>query len=94
MRAHKEEIFGPVLACVRLKDFAEALQLEWITGINDPLILVVREGLEPAARSCVISKLLIYISHLPPAIPSNPRIRHSIWHWNSPSTTRVAASAL
>ncbi|MEN9537898.1 MAG: hypothetical protein RLZZ126_133 [Pseudomonadota bacterium] len=30
MRIYKEEIFGPVLACVRVKDFAEALQL-----IND-----------------------------------------------------------
>src|SRR5574343_1744270 len=27
MRIYKEEIFGPVLACVRVKDFAEALQL-------------------------------------------------------------------
>jgi malonate-semialdehyde dehydrogenase (acetylating)/methylmalonate-semialdehyde dehydrogenase len=27
MRIYKEEIFGPVLACVRAKDFAEALQL-------------------------------------------------------------------
>lgn len=30
MRIYKEEIFGPVLACVRVKDFAEAVQL-----IND-----------------------------------------------------------
>ena len=30
MRIYKEEIFGPVLACVRAKDFAEAVQL-----IND-----------------------------------------------------------
>jgi len=30
MRIYKEEIFGPVLACVRAKDFGEALQL-----IND-----------------------------------------------------------
>ena len=30
MRIYKEEIFGPVLACVRVKDFAEALQI-----IND-----------------------------------------------------------
>jgi malonate-semialdehyde dehydrogenase (acetylating) / methylmalonate-semialdehyde dehydrogenase len=27
MRIYKEEIFGPVLACVRVKDFAEALKL-------------------------------------------------------------------
>jgi malonate-semialdehyde dehydrogenase (acetylating)/methylmalonate-semialdehyde dehydrogenase len=27
MRIYKEEIFGPVLACVRAKDFAEAVQL-------------------------------------------------------------------
>jgi malonate-semialdehyde dehydrogenase (acetylating)/methylmalonate-semialdehyde dehydrogenase len=27
MRIYQEEIFGPVLACVRAKDFAEALQL-------------------------------------------------------------------
>ena len=27
MRIYKEEIFGPVLVCVRVKDFAEALQL-------------------------------------------------------------------
>ncbi len=27
MRIYKEEIFGPVLACVRVKDFAEAVQL-------------------------------------------------------------------
>jgi len=27
MRLYKEEIFGPVLACVRAKDFAEAVQL-------------------------------------------------------------------
>jgi len=27
MRIYQEEIFGPVLACVRVKDFAEALQL-------------------------------------------------------------------
>ena len=27
MRIYKEEIFGPVLACVRVKDFAEGLQL-------------------------------------------------------------------
>jgi malonate-semialdehyde dehydrogenase (acetylating) / methylmalonate-semialdehyde dehydrogenase len=27
MRIYKEEIFGPVLSCVRVKDFAEALQL-------------------------------------------------------------------
>ena len=30
MRIYKEEIFGPVLACVRVKDFAEAVQI-----IND-----------------------------------------------------------
>ncbi|NBA98246.1 CoA-acylating methylmalonate-semialdehyde dehydrogenase [Pseudomonas sp. R5(2019)] len=30
MRIYKEEIFGPVLACIRVKDFAEAVQL-----IND-----------------------------------------------------------
>jgi malonate-semialdehyde dehydrogenase (acetylating) / methylmalonate-semialdehyde dehydrogenase len=30
MRIYKEEIFGPVLSCVRAKDFAEAVQL-----IND-----------------------------------------------------------
>jgi malonate-semialdehyde dehydrogenase (acetylating)/methylmalonate-semialdehyde dehydrogenase len=30
MRIYKEEIFGPVLACVRVKDFSEAVQL-----IND-----------------------------------------------------------
>ena len=27
MRIYKEEIFGPVLACVRVKDFAQAVQL-------------------------------------------------------------------
>lgn len=27
MRIYQEEIFGPVLACVRARDFAEALQL-------------------------------------------------------------------
>jgi malonate-semialdehyde dehydrogenase (acetylating)/methylmalonate-semialdehyde dehydrogenase len=27
MRIYREEIFGPVLACVRVKDFAEALEL-------------------------------------------------------------------
>jgi malonate-semialdehyde dehydrogenase (acetylating)/methylmalonate-semialdehyde dehydrogenase len=27
MRIYKEEIFGPVLACMRAKDFAEAVQL-------------------------------------------------------------------
>jgi malonate-semialdehyde dehydrogenase (acetylating)/methylmalonate-semialdehyde dehydrogenase len=27
MRIYKEEIFGPVLACVRVKDFAEAVEL-------------------------------------------------------------------
>lgn len=27
MRLYKEEIFGPVLACVRVKDFGEALEL-------------------------------------------------------------------
>jgi malonate-semialdehyde dehydrogenase (acetylating) / methylmalonate-semialdehyde dehydrogenase len=27
MSLYREEIFGPVLACVRVKDFAEAVQL-------------------------------------------------------------------
>jgi malonate-semialdehyde dehydrogenase (acetylating)/methylmalonate-semialdehyde dehydrogenase len=27
MRIYKEEVFGPVLACVRVRDFSEALQL-------------------------------------------------------------------
>jgi len=26
MRIYKEEIFGPVLACVRVKDFTEAVE--------------------------------------------------------------------
>jgi hypothetical protein len=53
------------------------------------ILLVVREGLEPDARSCVINKLLIYITHLSPGVSSNPRIWHSIWHWPSVSQVKT-----
>jgi hypothetical protein len=44
----------------------------------DPLIVVVREGLEPATSPDGISKLLNYIAHLSLKSPPDPRI----WHWS------------
>lgn len=41
---------------------------------------MAREGLEPVEDANEISNLLIFIAHLSPEIPSNPRIWHSIWH--------------
>ena len=44
--------------------------------------MVEREGLEPAEGMRKISNLLTVLEFLPPPLPSNPRIWHSIWHWN------------
>jgi hypothetical protein len=50
---------------------------------SKPLFLMVeREGLEPAGRMRRISNLLTLLEFLSPPLPSNPRIWHSIWHWN------------
>jgi hypothetical protein len=49
---------------------------------NILILMVEREGLEPAGRMMRISKLLTLLEYVPPPPPSNPRIWHSIWHWN------------
>ena len=52
-------------------------------SVRTRFLLVVREGLDPAESPSGISNLLIYIAHLSPEIPVNPRIWHSIWHWSN-----------
>ncbi|RUE88583.1 CoA-acylating methylmalonate-semialdehyde dehydrogenase [Pseudomonas aeruginosa] len=44
MRIYKEEIFGPVLACIRVKDFAEALQLINDHEFGNGVSLYTRDG--------------------------------------------------
>ena len=44
MRIYKEEIFGPVLACVRAKDFAEALQMVNDHEFGNGCSLFTRDG--------------------------------------------------
>lgn len=44
MRIYKEEIFGPVLACLRVKDFAEAVQLINDHEFGNGVSLYTRDG--------------------------------------------------
>jgi malonate-semialdehyde dehydrogenase (acetylating) / methylmalonate-semialdehyde dehydrogenase len=44
MRIYKEEIFGPVLACVRAKDFGEALQMVNDHEFGNGCSLFTRDG--------------------------------------------------
>jgi len=44
MRIYKEEIFGPVLACVRVKDFAEAVQLVNAHEFGNGVACYTRDG--------------------------------------------------
>ncbi len=44
MRIYKEEIFGPVLACIRVKDFAEAVQLINDHEFGNGVSLYTRDG--------------------------------------------------
>jgi malonate-semialdehyde dehydrogenase (acetylating)/methylmalonate-semialdehyde dehydrogenase len=44
MRIYKEEIFGPVLACVRVKDFAEAVKLINAHEFGNGVSLFTRDG--------------------------------------------------
>jgi malonate-semialdehyde dehydrogenase (acetylating)/methylmalonate-semialdehyde dehydrogenase len=44
MRIYKEEIFGPVLSCVRVKDFAEAVQLINDHGYGNGVSCYTRDG--------------------------------------------------
>jgi hypothetical protein len=67
----------------------ERLHLTQEAGINrnrndkngsDPLILVVREGLEPGGLPLSISRLLKINELVFPEIPPGPQIWHWIWH--------------
>ncbi|WP_110972643.1 CoA-acylating methylmalonate-semialdehyde dehydrogenase [Pseudomonas huaxiensis] len=44
MRIYKEEIFGPVLACLRVKDFAEAVELINAHEFGNGVSLYTRDG--------------------------------------------------
>jgi malonate-semialdehyde dehydrogenase (acetylating)/methylmalonate-semialdehyde dehydrogenase len=44
MRIYKEEIFGPVLACVRVKDFAEAVELVNAHEFGNGVACFTRDG--------------------------------------------------
>jgi malonate-semialdehyde dehydrogenase (acetylating)/methylmalonate-semialdehyde dehydrogenase len=44
MRIYKEEIFGPVLACVRVKDFAEAVELVNAHEFGNGVACYTRDG--------------------------------------------------
>jgi malonate-semialdehyde dehydrogenase (acetylating) / methylmalonate-semialdehyde dehydrogenase len=44
MRIYKEEIFGPVLACVRVKDFAEAVKLINAHEFGNGVSIFTRDG--------------------------------------------------
>ncbi|CAM3773907.1 putative 3-oxopropanoate dehydrogenase [Pseudomonas reidholzensis] len=44
MRIYKEEIFGPVLACLRVKDFAEAVELINAHQFGNGVSLYTRDG--------------------------------------------------
>jgi malonate-semialdehyde dehydrogenase (acetylating)/methylmalonate-semialdehyde dehydrogenase len=44
MRIYKDEIFGPVLACVRVKDFAEAVQLVNAHEFGNGVACYTRDG--------------------------------------------------
>jgi malonate-semialdehyde dehydrogenase (acetylating)/methylmalonate-semialdehyde dehydrogenase len=44
MRVYKEEIFGPVLACVRVKDFAEAVELVNANEFGNGVSCFTRDG--------------------------------------------------
>lgn len=44
MRIYKEEIFGPVLACMRVKDFAEAVDLINAHEFGNGVSLYTRDG--------------------------------------------------
>ena len=44
MRIYKEEIFGPVLACVRVKDFAQALELVNAHEFGNGVACYTRDG--------------------------------------------------
>jgi malonate-semialdehyde dehydrogenase (acetylating)/methylmalonate-semialdehyde dehydrogenase len=44
MRIYKEEIFGPVLVCVRVKDFADALQLVNSHAFGNGVACYTRDG--------------------------------------------------
>jgi acyl-CoA reductase-like NAD-dependent aldehyde dehydrogenase len=56
MRIYKEEIFGPVLVCVRVKDFTEAVELVTLTSSVTalpalPVMDTLRGNLAAASRS-------------------------------------------
>jgi Aldehyde dehydrogenase family len=56
MRVYKEEIFGPVLVCVRVKDFTEAVELVTLTSSVTalpalPVMDTLRGNLAAASRS-------------------------------------------
>ncbi|MBN4688566.1 aldehyde dehydrogenase family protein, partial [Escherichia coli] len=44
MRIYREEIFGPVLSCVRVKDFAEAVELVNAHEYGNGVACFTRDG--------------------------------------------------
>ena len=51
-----------------------------------------REGLEPAGGPNRISNLLIPLELLSPALPLDPQIWHSIWHWADAAPSRCSCN--
>jgi len=51
-----------------------------------------RERLEPAGGLSRISNLLIPLELLFPALPLDPRIWHSIWHWADAVPSRYSCN--
>jgi hypothetical protein len=62
------------------------------TGCKSLNYLVEREGLEPAGGLSRISNLLIPLELLSPALPLDPRIWHSIWHWADAAPSRYSCN--